>query len=290
MPQFIYPVRTTKTTLQCRDITQGTHKAFAKMLLNNDAKCLNTFIDELINEIVIDAPKDLTVIDKLLILLEARCYSISPVLEFSKKEGKSNLNFTVNINDTIDIILKQEFNKFVFNELGISCEATLPRNFFYDDIEDIIADSIDVLVINEEPVDINFTLDQKRELVSKLPNTILTKFISFLETQDKNIKDIVVVKLPKQLAEEEYNLSIYGSELLPILNLCYYLDLASIHHNEYHLIKSHGFNMEQINKTSPNELALYYKFIEEEAKKAKQEAEAANQTQNIVPASFANQG
>ena len=48
--------------------------------------------------------------------------------------------------------------------------------------------------------------------------------------------------------------------------------------------------MEQINKTSPNELALYYKFIEEEAKKAKQEAEAANQTQNIVPASFANQG
>ena len=177
-----------------------------------------------------------------------------------------------------------------FNELGIYCEATLPRNFFYDDIEDIIANSIDVLVINEEPVDINFTLDQKRELVSKLPNTILTKFISFLETQDKNIKDIVVVKLPKQLAEEEYNLSIYGSELLPILNLCYYLDLASIHHNEYHLIKSHGFNMEQINKTSPNELALYYKFIEEEAKKAKQEAEAANQTQNIVPASFANQG
>ncbi|MEK9770305.1 MAG: hypothetical protein VW683_15450, partial [Betaproteobacteria bacterium] len=130
MPQFIYPVRTTKTTLQCRDINQGTHKAFAKMLLNNDAKCLNTFIDELINEIVIDAPNDLTVIDKLLILLEARCYSISPVLEFSKKEGKSNLNFTVNINDTIDIILKQEFNKFVFNELGIYCEATLPRNFF----------------------------------------------------------------------------------------------------------------------------------------------------------------
>ena len=77
MPQFIYPVRTTKTTLQCRDITQGTHKAFAKMLLNNDAKCLNTFIDELINEIVIDAPKDLTVIDKLLILL----YTVKPLYQ-----------------------------------------------------------------------------------------------------------------------------------------------------------------------------------------------------------------
>jgi len=58
VPQFIYPVRTTKTTLQCRDITQGTHKAFAKMLLNNDAKCLNTFIDELIQQTLLILKND----------------------------------------------------------------------------------------------------------------------------------------------------------------------------------------------------------------------------------------
>ena len=291
MPRFIYPVRTLTKTLHSREITQGTHKAFAKMLLNNDASCLNIFINHLIEELAVNSSTlQLTALDKTLFLLEARCFSISPVIDFTKKEKDKQYNYTININDTIDLMLKQTFEKFIYNDKGIYCEVSLPKQFFYENIEDIFCDSLDILVVKDKKINLdNFTLDEKKEIALKLPDTIFTSYIKYVESQDQKVRKTNILKLPKSFSEEPYNLSVYGTGLFSILSICFYLDLASIHNNEYHLIKNYGFSMEQINNTPPSELSLYYSFIEEEAKKAKAEQDAAKQTNNLTPATFANQ-
>lgn len=274
MPNFIYPARTTSDTLQLSEITQGTYKTFAKMLLNNDIKCLNIFLNKLIDELSADSvlPDNLNIIDKLVLLLDARCYSISPTIDLAAEIKKEKHNYQLNINDVIDSILELKYKKeFIYQDKSIICKATLPRQLSYDTPEDIFTDSITYLELNKEEVKIDYPLPQKKTLINTLPPILLTRYLKFVEQVDNSINTIEVVKLPPAISQQTYAASILGSNISQLFNLCFYLDLATTHQNEYQLIRNFNFTIEQINNTPPVELSLYYKYITAETAAAKEE-------------------
>jgi hypothetical protein len=274
VPKFIYPARTTSDTLQLSEITQGTYKTFAKMLLNNDIKCLNIFLNKLIDELSADSvlPDNLNIIDKLVLLLDARCYSISPTIDLAAEIKKEKHNYQLNINDVIDSILELKYKKeFIYQDKSIICKATLPRQLSYDTPEDIFTDSITYLELNKEEVKIDYPLPQKKTLINTLPPILLTRYLKFVEQVDNSINTIEVVKLPPAISQQTYAASILGSNISQLFNLCFYLDLATTHQNEYQLIRNFNFTIEQINNTPPVELSLYYKYITAEAAAAKEE-------------------
>ena len=274
MPNFIYPARTTSGTLQLSEITQGTYKTLVKMLLNNDIKCLNIFLNKLIDELSADSvlPDNLNIIDKLVLLLDARCYSISPTIDLAAEIKKEKHNYQLNINDVIDSILELKYKKeFIYQDKSIICKATLPRQLSYDTPEDIFTDSITYLELNKEEVKIDYPLPQKKTLINTLPPILLTRYLKFVEQVDNSINTIEVVKLPPAISQQTYAASILGSNISQLFNLCFYLDLATTHQNEYQLIRNFNFTIEQINNTPPVELSLYYKYITAEAAAAKEE-------------------
>ena len=277
MPNFIYPARTTSDTLQLSEITQGTYKTLVKMLLNNDIKCLNIFLNNLINELGAGTtiPDNLNIIDKLILLLDARCYSISHIIELATEIEKEKHTYQLNINDVIDSILELKYEKeFVYQDSSIVCKATLPRQLSYDTPEDIFADSITYLELKKEQIDISFPLDKKKKLVDKLPPILLTRYLKFIEQVNSSIDTIDVVKLPPDITEQAHTVSSLGTNIPQLLNLCFYLDLATTHQNEYQLIRNFNFTIGQINNTPPIELSLYYNYITAEAAAAKEEQDA----------------
>ena len=244
------------------------------MLLNNDIKCLNIFLNKLIDELSADSvlPDNLNIIDKLVLLLDARCYSISPTIDLAAEIKKEKHNYQLNINDVIDSILELKYKKeFIYQDKSIICKATLPRQLSYDTPEDIFTDSITYLELNKEEVKIDYPLPQKKTLINTLPPILLTRYLKFVEQVDNSINTIEVVKLPPAISQQTYAASILGSNISQLFNLCFYLDLATTHQNEYQLIRNFNFTIEQINNTPPVELSLYYKYITAEAAAAKEE-------------------
>ena len=289
MPKFIYPARTTSSIFQLSEITQGTYKTFVKMLLNNDIKCLNIFLNKLIDELSADSvlPDNLNIIDKLVLLLDARCYSISPTIDLAVEIKKEKHNYQLNINDVIDSILELKYKKeFIYQDKSIICKATLPRQLSYDVPEDIFADSITYLELKKEKIEIDYPLNKKKELINKLPPILFTKYLKFIEQVNSSIDTIEVVNLPSVITEQTYAISILGDNIPQLLNLCFYLDLATTHQNEYQLIRNFNFTIGQINNTPPVELSLYYNYITAEAKAAKEEQDKDSAGHMVSPPSL----
>ena len=224
------------------------------MLLNNDIKCLNIFLNKLIDELSADSglPDNLNIIDKLVLLLDARCYSISPTIDLAAEIKKEKHNYQLS----------------------------------YDVPEDIFADSITYLELKKEKIEIDYPLNKKKELINKLPPILFTKYLKFIEQVNSSIDTIEVVNLPSVITEQTYAISILGDNIPQLLNLCFYLDLATTHQNEYQLIRNFNFTIGQINNTPPVELSLYYNYITAEAKAAKEEQDKDSAGHMVSPPSL----
>jgi hypothetical protein len=285
VPKFIYPARTTTGTCQLTEITQGIYKTFTKMILNNDGHCLNIFVNKLINELADDnsLPSNLNIIDKLVLLLDARCYSISPIIDLAKEVEKKKLNYQLDINKVISSILQLEYDKeFTYTTKAINCKATLPRQLIYNEPGDIFSDSLSYLQLNGESVSLDYSFEDKKKLVDKLPPILLTEYLKFIGQVEDKIKTIDVVSLPEDISEEKYPISVFGNNIVQLLSLFFYLDLATTHQNEYQLVRNFNFTVEQINNTPPAEITLYYNYIAAEAEEAKKEQQKASQSTDGV--------
>ena len=94
MTGFIYPIQLHGRTVYAKEYTQQHHKILTKTLLNNDIKCFEYFIDNLLADLIVDSDiTDLNKLDKLLIFLHIRCFNINPIvqLEINDKDGKGKV-------------------------------------------------------------------------------------------------------------------------------------------------------------------------------------------------------
>lgn len=270
MPKFLFPGKTTDKTVYLHELTQKDYKNFSKTIINNDINCLNIFVNELLEELAYNKEdiKNLDNIDKLLLLLDIRNYCISPIIEFKE----SNKSYEIDLNDVISAINNIDYQKyFLYKDNNIFCKASLPQQLIYNKIEDMFADCLIELKINNEIVNIDFNNDKKRQIVDRLPPQLLGNYTNYVNKTNSILQKTVLIDIPPEIAKQTFYLSSAGEEIIQLIGLCFYLDLSTTYQNEYQLVRNFKFTSNQINCTVPAELNLYYKFVKDEIRESKKD-------------------
>tara|TARA_R100000808_G_C2155553_1_gene168639 strand:- start:35470 stop:36351 length:882 start_codon:yes stop_codon:yes gene_type:complete len=287
MSDFIYPVEqiSTDSVLYFKQFTHRQNKNFVKVLLNGDTNILEMFVSTLIKDLSVnDIDTDnLSCIDKLGILLGIRAYNVSPVAKFTTIVDKGRQEqFEISVNDVIDKIKQHKVaHTFNIDKNGIKVEGTIPKVLAAENQLDMITSSIDVIEFNGNAIDAReLTLDQRREVIDKLPSFVLSSVLEFLYEQEQILKTTPVIKLG---SDQEMHLSFINRSIAEIIRLFFNTDLKQFYETEYTLIKHFNFTHESINNCAPAELMLYYNIINEEIKKQKEEEQKQQSGQSVNP-------
>ena len=118
-----------------QDISYSTYREFIKVLLDYNLSVINIYIDRLISDIYVDSNfdfdvKDLTCLDKLLILLTVKSYCVNPeiVLEATCAETQKTFNCSTNCNEIIITILQSNIqSSYVAEQNNLKINVTLPK-------------------------------------------------------------------------------------------------------------------------------------------------------------------
>lgn len=316
MNPFLYAITipSTKEVVYFKEFTNKHFKVLVKTLLNKDPVSCKMFIDSLIEELAYTPLQvsSLSIADKLVIMLTIRAYNISPIVELQvkRKDGKSKIGFTINVNEIISKINQFDLsNTFeVTNSAGLTVIGALPKNLYADNILDIITNCIlgvklpagsqwgrDGKVTGDSLHVLDFSSldeEEKPSIVGKLPSDVFQGIYSHLSAQEERLKKVPLIDLkvdPDEVAMNETTIcfSLFNNSAAEVIKLVYEVGLRGFYEAEYTLIRRFKFSPDLIDRSTPAEIGLYHTIIAEDLKREKEQMdkEQAGQRGTTIPTS-----
>jgi cell fate (sporulation/competence/biofilm development) regulator YmcA (YheA/YmcA/DUF963 family) len=248
------------------DLPFSTYKDLIKVLMDNNPLIVNSFIDEVIEDCVVGSNFDihvpnLSVLDKLILLLIIKSYSVASDIKFkiTCSETEKQFDYTVNVNNIIMLLLKLQINNnhtIEYEKLKINFK--MPCHFNQYSRTEAMSNWISSIELegNETPI--------TDEIRDKLPLDITKEFEDFITNENKKLVDNAVISYKSPFSKKINNLylSMFDDSLLSFINLIFQADLLDLYETEYFLIKDHNFNQQLFDRKSPAEIYAYISIIE----------------------------
>jgi len=275
-----------------QDITYSTYREFVKVLLDNNPVVVNFFIENIIKDCYVKSNFDfdikrLTIIDKLLILLMIKSYSIgSDVdLEVTCSETGKVFRCNVNCNDVVIALLQSEIINTHSIETGKLCiDMALPTTFEPYTKSNILNHCIKSIKYKNEVI--------SNESLDGLPVTVLSSVNSFIQDQNKLLSNtpVFTYKSPfvKDAPQQKISLSLFDDSFISVIKLFFDADLLDLYETEYLLIKHHNFNEELFQSKTPAEIHAFISIIEKYQAENKQDTNV-NVPGMAIPPEFENE-
>jgi hypothetical protein len=262
-----------------QDLPFSHYKEFLKVLMDNNSTVVNFFIDDIITQCYVKSNFDfdineLTIIEKFIIILTIKSYSVSSDVRFNITCGETKKTFecAIGISEIIILMLQSNIElRRAIEDNHIKAELSLPKQFKEYIGNDIIYDCVEKITVKGKDVN---EIDE--QLVGLLPASLLGKIRTFLSDQNKKIiqKPIISYESPFSETKEKHDIfvSLYDNSILETIKLFFETDLLDLYETEYFLIKEHNFNQDLFESKSAAEMYAYISIIE----KYKKEEEAEN--------------
>ena len=285
MAKFIYSVElpVSKKTVQLTELYYIKFKDLVKNIANQNNDIILKSFNDILNDHCIENTCDLTIIDKLYLLLTIRAVCISEILELviTCPVTKQQFNATVSINDILSELRKPHLEKkTVSYSNGLEVTYDMPTSLY---INKNILDSLNTLIncisLNNTPF-----YDITAELVNKLPAVVLNDVQKYANTVYKYLNSLELINIPSiHTADEEgrtiITANIFNNSLIEFLKLCFNRDLMYFYKSEYFLMKQFRMSYDDMAKLTPIEISVYINlFKEEQAEQEKAEKQSSNNT------------
>ena len=181
----------------------------------------------------------------------------------------------------IQTLINLEVNHtFKFTDNNIIIKGTLPKSFYFTEIFDIAADCIDEIKFKDKYIClVDFNIDDKKEILTKLPSFILPNIIEYLQTQDQTVKQCSLISLTTQKAipfTQNFNINMFDGSMGEIIKILYNMQLNDFYNNEYTLMRRFKFGYDAIMDSTPGELAVFYDIINRDLEKEKKQMDQQN--------------
>ena len=252
-----------------QDLSFSLYKEFLKVILDYNLPVVNFFINEVIRSCYVKSnfdfdPEKLDIIDKSILLLAIKSYSVTADVTFKVAcaETEKTFEFVVFVNDLIEFLkaanIKREFN---ITDNIMSMHFKVPTTFEKYNIEQLIAGWLTHISYKDTVIS-DFS---NTEFISKLPVSVVSKFNKiFGEENDKlTSKPIITYKTPFSETVKPTNLyvSLLDDSLLNTIKLIFETDLLDLYETEYFLIKDYNFTQDLFESKSPAEIFAYISII-----------------------------
>ena len=288
---FVYSIDilSKKSFNHFKEFTNKHYKELVKTLLNDDKIVIERYINNIIKELCVDEINvaELTIIDKLYILLCIRSYNISPKITLNTKtEDEISIALTIDINNTLQIIENLQITH-TFEILcdGVTVRGTLPKNTSHQNTLDIVCNCIDTLILKDNTITLtDLTIKQKQDVLNNLPLAILSQITKFLHSQETILSatPVLVFDTNKDLPfEKQIYLSIFNNSTVELIKMLFNTNLRDFYATEYMLFKKFNMPFDAIMNSTPAETNLYFDIIVKDIEQEKQEMQNQDQSQNV---------
>lgn len=275
-------------TVWLKEINSRVYRELIKSLFNTDDSSFILHSNKVIEDIcpgVVD--RDLNIIDKLIILVNARAVCISPDLKIQVTCPVTQKEFEYNVKlDTIFNTLNQikYKNSVTYNTINVECSIVKAKDekyFLEKEQEKLflyqIASSIDKIKVKEKEIDfIPLSMEERITIIENLPSQIAVNVLQSLFNTEKELNKtrLLLVNSPyANVTAVDIALSTDIGILLQFCRVLFTDDLANVYKLIFSLVSQAGFSGEYIDNITPAEMYLYWSLY-------LQKAESENQQMN----------
>ena len=283
MPSFLHtiPLYNRNLKVKCKELDFITYKNLTKTIYNNQSENIDAYIDEVLNDLVVNADvSEFDIIDKFIILGNIRDINISGEFKLQTECEVTDKKYTINVNleEVLEILNSIDLRKSVDCRSGsTNIKFTLPTSFNIPTVNDTYSSSIQYIKHGDnDPIKIPDYAD-KSELLDKLPVSILSEYKRFLDAQNDVLRNTVLFKYKSPHSQEsklyEYTFSFFDTSSLELLKLLFQEDLLQMYEFEYDLYNICHLPYDVVKSSTFSELQLMYNI------EAKRRDEQEPQTQ-----------
>ena len=260
-----------KQTIRFKNLNNSHYFDILKFITNNDEEGLNDYFENLILDLIIDKSvfRDLSNLEKFLILLEMRSSSVGDSLQITGNNASKIDLSLMSIKNTIQSkVDKLDLNVCLKCGINYNVYISIPKIFLINDIDKMYTEIIDKIEINDEVLSFfNLTYIEKNLIISNIPATISGDILSYIKDIQSSIGDINIITGNEKFGLETIKLSVFDKTMFMFLKSIFTDDLYNYYELQYSLSNKMNVTYDHFMKMSPNECKLFINFYNNEMKK-----------------------
>lgn len=251
------------------------------LLEDNDRQIANSF-DELIGSHTRYCNvKDLTCVDKFIILCNIRAISCGNVLTFTADEIQQTIRIDQIIEKCLMMYHKVEYE---ITHKGLKHTLNYPFDLYIESAANVIENIIEKFgIANSCNVDFillrDLTGKEKEKVLNSinLPSAEIDKFFKSVD----DVSTLDIVKESKALNIHGISVNPFNNSMLNFLKFIYRDNLLMLHKNIYTLANRCGLSPQYILTLPPAELQMYTQFYSEEVEEQNKKLQANKPSVNM---------
>jgi hypothetical protein len=262
-----------------KEINSKDYRDLVKSLYNNDSSSFIQHSNYVVEQIVPGIlPEGLNVVDKLILLVNARAVSVNPDLKVNAicKETEKEFQYTIKLDTIFDKLSEIQYNSITtYGNIEVAhsiVKARDEKHFLTENTESLyiyqLASSVDQIAVNDKILNFNqIEFEERCKLIENLPAEINNKIIKKLYSTELALgqNKLLYIESPySKIPAVDIPLSTDIGVLLHVNKLLFTDDLNNFYKLVYNLISKLNFQGEYIDKLAPAELYLYWSLYLQE--------------------------
>lgn len=251
--------------VQLKQFNNFVYKQLLKQIATKDTDLLSTFIDNLIEQHVFEQHV-YTFVDKLTILLNLRCLSVSELLEHSFTKDTSTQKFRYNIYDVINKVVNTKLPTYkVITIRNVEVTLGLPTRVFPDFTD--ISEFVHKVTSNSKQIDlISLSTNDRQTIVNLLPGELYEHVIQYSKEIIDTIFDVELLHIRTNVDDKTtipVKMLIDKQNALNLISLFFNDSMINVMMKQFVLSKEHGISCEYFDSLPPIETEILYGFHKE---------------------------
>ena len=284
-----------------KEINSKDYKDLIKSLYNNDSSSFIQHSNYVVEQIVPGILQEgLNIIDKLILLVNARAVSINPDLKVNAvcKETSKEFQYTIKLDTIFDKLSEIQYtNTTTYKNIEVNHSIVKARDekyFLTENIENLyiyqLASSVDQINVEGKILKFNeINFEERCKLIENLPADINNKIIKNLYDTELTLtrNKLLYIESPfSKIPAVDIPLSTDIRTLLHINKLLFTDDLNNFYKLNYNLISKLNFQGDYLDKLAPAELYLYWSLYLQENQQSNSEMPAKSTISSFTESQF----
>lgn len=238
--------------VKLREISFYEFKNICKRILTDDLKDLNNIFNDVLNSTITCEP--LNCLEKFQCLMILRNLIYGKEFTFFYDNTKIITDLTILTNN-----IKFNIQDIIVNSNNITFYFNSPDNFFTENLDDLLADCLKKIIINNKELNCNkLSLIEKKKLFNELSLPIFDTYKKLKNSLDD--LNLIFYK--------DATINIYDGSLLLFLKRVYQEDMMNLYSFEYTCIRGLKLHAADMERYTYPELKIFLQELNNEMKKS----------------------
>jgi hypothetical protein len=284
-----------------KEINSKDYRDLVKSLYNNDSSSFIQHSNYVVEQIVPGILQEgLNVVDKLILLVNARAVSVNPDLKVNAvcKETEKEFQHTIKLDTIFDRLSEIQYNNITTYkniEVAHSIVKAKDEKYFLTDNAEILyvyqlASSVDQIIIKDKVLKFNeISFEERCKLIENLPADINNKIIKKLYDTELALgrNKLLYIESPySKIPAVDIPLSTDIAILLHVNKVLFTDDLNNFYKLVYNLISKLNFQGDYLDRLAPAELYLYWSLYLQENQQSNSEMPTTNNIGSFAGSQF----